>query len=178
MLLAFRLPILSRLFRPAGADWGVAIVSAAGTIALLGAAAVRRSSSFHLSPTDLILVGLALCSGACGFYGVRSWRRLWRAGRTPTERFIYDLGVRGYGAFMLLLSPVLVGIVMWPLTDPMHSPGGLLLIISCVFVAFMIGFPLWLWAGYACGLIMSGVLPYQEARPHPATDSSDLPPAA
>jgi hypothetical protein len=32
-----------------------------------------------------------------GWWTARTWRRLWRAGRSPWERLVYDFGVRGFG---------------------------------------------------------------------------------
>jgi len=32
-----------------------------------------------------------------GWWAARTWRQLWRAGRNPWERLVYDYGVRGSG---------------------------------------------------------------------------------
>jgi hypothetical protein len=32
-----------------------------------------------------------------GWWTARTWRRLWRMGRSPRERLVYDYGVRGFG---------------------------------------------------------------------------------
>lgn len=32
-----------------------------------------------------------------GWWTARTWRQLWRAGRSPWERLVYDYGVRGFG---------------------------------------------------------------------------------
>lgn len=177
MPLTFRFAPLSKLLRAPGADWVVAVIAAAGVAALLGGAVIRHSPSLHPSPADLTLLGLALWSGVSGFFGVRSWRRLWRAGRTPAERFVYDFGVRGYGALMLILTPLLVVIVMVGFVDPVRSSGAWLLVLACAFMALMTSFPLWLWGGYVFGSIMSGMLPYRESAPRAAKDTG-LPPAA
>jgi len=39
----------------------------------------------------------AVIFGIGGWWTARTWRQLWRAGRSPCERVVYDFGVRGFG---------------------------------------------------------------------------------
>jgi hypothetical protein len=57
-----------------------------------------------------MLVILASPFGIGAWWTVRTWRRLWRCGRTRRERLIYDYGVRGYGVVMAI---AIICIVAW-----------------------------------------------------------------
>jgi hypothetical protein len=172
MVLGFRFARLSRIFRTDGADWAVGIVGAAGAAALLGADLVLRTGVFQLAMADTLVV---IWCGLSGFFGVRSWRRLWRAGRTPPERVVYDLGVRSFGATMLLIAPVIAGGVMWHILNAAHESGAWMAAFVCAILSVLVTFPLSLWLGFAWGSMMSRVGWYGETQPG---NRSGLPPAA
>jgi hypothetical protein len=43
-----------------------------------------------------------------GWWSARTWRQLWRAGRSPWERLVYDYGVRGFGLYMAVAITVIL----------------------------------------------------------------------
>jgi hypothetical protein len=52
----------------------------------------------------------AVIFGVGGWWTARTWRKLWRAGRSQWERLVYDYGVRGSG-FGTAVG--LVAIITW-----------------------------------------------------------------
>ena len=75
--------------------------------------------------------------------------RLWRRGRTPWARLVYHFGVRGVGLLGGVFSSVLFSYLRAP---GEYSPSVLALqAVAC----FLIGLPLWLWAGYWWGRMMA-----------------------
>jgi hypothetical protein len=173
--LAFRFTAVSNIFRRKGADWAVGIISAVIFALLYGSAvALHSQPSVRLLKNGLPFLGFVACCGLSGFLGVRSWRRLWRAGRTSVERVVYDAGVRGVGASMLVATPVIVGGLIWSIADVVHDPGAWIILLVCAFMALMMSIPLWLWAGYIWGQMMTLMLPNDTASRGP----TGLPPAA
>ena len=160
MALAFRFTPVSNIFRRKGADWAVGIISASIFAFLYGSAVALHSyPNLRLLRNGLPFVGFVVCCGLSGFLGVRSWRRLWRAGRTSAERVVYDAGVRGVGAFMLVVTPVIVGGLIWSISDVAHDPGAWIIVLVCAFMALIMSIPLSLWVGYIWGQIMTLMLP-------------------
>jgi hypothetical protein len=104
---------------------------------------------FHTRTILLPVYGL-FC-GLCGWLGVKSWRRLWRSGRNLAERAIYDEGVRGFGALMLIGFPLLMGAWLSIAESGANDPNAWRLVLACVFVLFPVGLPLFLWAGFIWG---------------------------
>src|SRR6266446_9266488 len=173
MALPFRAERLSNFLRMPGADWAIALFGGVGTAFLLGLAVWRRNpeafDSSYSKHAPLLLSGL--WCGISGWLGVRSWRRLWRSGRTPQERMIYDRGVRGWGAVMLIAMPLLVGLVVWSVADTYTDPNAWLLILACVFMGFLAGLPVFLWGGYILGSFAAS-----NRFPADHNEPKDLPP--
>jgi hypothetical protein len=172
MRLVFRFPRLGRLFRSNGADWTIGLFAAAGAAALLGGEHLWRGGAMRLTWADSVVV---LWCGVSGFCGVRAWRRLWRSGRTPTERFVYDFGVRGFGAITILVAPVVAGSVIWRMLSATHDPAAWLAALVCAILSVVVTWPLALWLGFVWGSMMSGAGWCRERR---AADRNGLPPAA
>lgn len=171
-VLVFRFARLSEIFRTRGADWVFGILGAAGAAALLGADHFLRWGVFRLTPPDWLI--LVWC-GLSGFFGVRSWRRLWRTGRTPAERVVYDLGVRRFGAIMFWVGPVVAGSILWRMLNATHQSNAWVAAFVSAILCLIVTFPLSLWLGFAWGSIMSRVGWYAEPR---AGNGNGLPPAA
>ena len=172
-----RLQILSRLLRTRGADLGVALLGALGSGGLLVLAAWQRNPNrFGPSHADVTLpVSIGVICGVCAFLGVRSWRRLWRSGRTPLERSSYDLGVRRFGITIVAASPLIGVFVILALGADTRSPGTWTLLACVAFMALSVALPLGLWGGYLLGWARAGAI----GSANDAHDGAnvDLPPA-
>jgi len=79
----------------------VSVVAAASVVALL-----LRESGINCTWLDLKKVVMtrwrffamfAVIFAVGGWWTARTWRQLWRTGRSRWERLVYDYGVRGYG---------------------------------------------------------------------------------
>jgi hypothetical protein len=82
---------------------------------------------------------------------------------------VYDRGVRGWGARMLVIMPLLMGILVWVITADANAG---LLILACVLMGFVTGLPVFLWSGYILGsLAASNRFPTERNEPR------DLPPS-
>jgi hypothetical protein len=152
MQLVFQFQRLSRIFRVTGADWTIGVGAAAGAAALLGGEHLLRGSGMRLTWADWVVV---LWCGLSGFCGVRSWRRLWRRGRTASERFMYDLGVRGFGVIAILVAPVVAGSVIWRILHAVHDPAAWIAALVCAILSLIVTWPLALWLGFLWGSMMS-----------------------
>lgn len=174
--ITMRLQSLSRLLRTRGADWSVALLGAIGSGGLLVLAAWQRSPGrfgpSHADVTLPVIIG-AIC-GVCAFLGVRSWRRLWRSGRTPRERSAYDLGVRRIGITMVAASPLIGVFVILALGADTRSPGTWTLLVCVAFMALSVALPLGLWGGYLLGYARAGAIGPAHDAEREATH--DLPP--
>jgi hypothetical protein len=169
----FRLHWLSRLLRTPGADWVMGIVGIVGIVTWFEMLNnLHADHEFELSRPDAGIAFMMIYFGLAGFLGVRSWRRLWRAGRTRLERTVYDDGVRGFGAFMMMLSPFIVLLVL--LTNGMSQdrPSFLLALGFSILLGVVVG-PLWLWAGFIGGHYMAGYVGISDSE----GAFTDLPPA-
>jgi hypothetical protein len=152
------------LFRSNGAAWAVGVLTATGAAALLGGDHVLRGGAMHLAWADWLVV---LWCGLSGFYGVRSSRRLWRTGRTPAERFVYDLGVRGFGVIPILVAPFVAGSVIWRTLKAANDPAAWMAALVCAILSVIVTWPISLWLGFVWGSMMS------RARWHAETGAGD-----
>jgi hypothetical protein len=168
---------LSKLLRAPGADWIVAIISVLGTAFLLGLATWRRNPAIFAGPysTYTPLVALSLFCGVFGWFGVKTWRKLWRSGRTPLERIVYDRGVRGFGAMMIIALPIVGGAVALALAGNSQDPAVWMFVAASIFMAIPLSLPMGLWAGYAWGWIHAGALSQGNDDTN-AKSEEDLPP--
>jgi len=106
----------------------------------------------HLSLIDILVraAGLVLITSPFGigaWWTVRTWKRLWRCGRTPHERLIYDFGVRGYGVGMAAAIICLITWLGW--TTDANSLGSMAILGALAGVFF--GVPVSLNMGYFWG---------------------------
>jgi hypothetical protein len=124
----------------------------------------------RLAWADWVVV---LWCGLSGFFGVRAWRRLWRSGRTPAERFVYDFGVRGFGAIAILAAPVVAGSVIWRILHVAHDAAAWMAALVCAILSLIVTWPLALWLGFFWGSMMSGAGLHRERG-----DGDGLPPPA
>jgi hypothetical protein len=82
---------------------------------------------------------------------------------------IYDRGVRGWGAFMLITAPLLLAAFV-AASAPQRDLSTGLLVLSSVLMGYVAGMPFFLWAGYVMGsLIASNRFPKHR-------EANDLPP--
>ena len=176
MIVSFRFAPVTKLLNRPGADWALGIAAALGTLILIGGAVLLHArGEFHLRTSDALLLLLAALCGACGFAGVRSWRRLWRAGRSRSEQITYDLGVRACGPLMFFLLGAMGGFLAWIGVGKAYDAGARMFVCGGAFMSFMIGLPLSLWAGFLWGSFMSGVVA-DAGVPAAGIRHDDLPP--
>jgi hypothetical protein len=97
----FHLLAIDRFVRSSHAVPILALVAAASIVALL-----LTESGINGTWADFQHVVLtrwrffalfAVIFTVGGWWTARTWRQLWRAGRSPWERLVYDSGVRGFG---------------------------------------------------------------------------------
>jgi hypothetical protein len=85
----------------------------------------------------VMFFGTIYAAGA--WWTVRTWRRLWRRGRTKWERLIYDSGVRSFGVFMAFTIILVCTFLGWS-TDQGRLFGPMMMfgLLSSVFFAFAV----------------------------------------
>jgi hypothetical protein len=97
----FHLLAIDRCMRSSHAVLILAFVAASSVVALLLA-----ESGINWAWPDFQLVVItrwrffalfAVIFAAGGWWTARTWRQLWRTGRSRWERLVYDFGVRGFG---------------------------------------------------------------------------------
>jgi len=148
----FRLPRLDTVFRSNGADRAFGVIAAGAAAALLGTDHLLRGGAMRLTWPDWVVV---IWCGLSGFFGVRAWRRLWRHGRTPAERFVYDLGVRGLGGITVLVAPLVAGSVIWRMLASAHDSAAWMAALVCAILSLIVTWPLSLWVGFVWGSMMA-----------------------
>lgn len=96
----------------------------------------------------LLLAGFCILEVGFAAFGVWTWRRLWREGSSPYDRFVYRYGVRCFGiAAWILMS------ILFPGLDSQGANAHVVLEV----LAFAIpAFPISLWAGYWWGRWVTG----------------------
>ena len=105
-------------------------------------------------PTSVALALFAIGAALTLVLGIWTWRRLWRHPITDAySTLVYRHGVRGFGVLMFLSMTFVVPLFEAdsPLGPAVASPrfwGDFVL-------RAVIGFPLWLWAGYWWGRLMA-----------------------
>ena len=172
---SFRAERISRLMRMKGADWALGFGSAICALILLLSA--HTESPFVFRPIDSLALGLSLLCGLSGWFGVRSWRKLWRRGRTRPERLVYDYGVRGWGVMILIATPLIVAFVLLGESHSLRDRYTWRIVITSVVIVVPIALPLCLWGGYAWGLLVGGKSRDPLAEPS-GENQDELPPAA
>jgi hypothetical protein len=80
-----------------------------------------------------------------GWWTARTWRQLWRRGRSHWERLVYDFGVRGFGFAMAVSLVVIVAWLGWTadsgaIFGPMMLAGALAGLFFGVPVALHMGY--------------------------------------
>jgi hypothetical protein len=83
-----------------------------------------------------------------GWWTARTWRQLWRAGRSPWERLVYDYGVRGFGFSTAVGLTAIITWLGWAtdsagLFGPMMTAG--------LLAGLFFGTPVALYLGYFWG---------------------------
>jgi hypothetical protein len=120
----------------------------------------------HFSLVDILYraAGLAVITSPFGigaWWTVRTWKRLWRCGRTPRERLIYDFGVRGYGVGMAAAISCLVTWLGWTTDANSFGPIAILGALASIFF----GVPVSLNMGYFWGSAFAKVYGMQADLP-------------
>lgn len=97
----FNLLAIDRFMRSSHAVPILALVAATSIVVLLPKESGTNGtwSSFqHVVMTRWRFFAMfAVIFAIGGWWTARTWRQLWRAGRSPWERLAYDSGVRGFG---------------------------------------------------------------------------------
>lgn len=94
----------------------------------------------------LVVFGLLFAIG--GWWTVRTWRRLWRRGRSPWEHIVYDYGVRGFGFGLATALIVIFALIDWKSES---GPPDELLAAGGALAAIFFGTPVALNLGYFWG---------------------------
>ena len=86
--------------------------------------------------------------------GVWSWRRLWRPGRTPWERIVYNHGVKRFGLAIWVGLALLPPAIEW-------GPLRVVNVFTTAYVleaavSALVTLPVALWGGYLWGRAMAG----------------------
>jgi hypothetical protein len=89
-----------------------------------------------------------------GWWTVRTWRQLWRCGRSPWERLVFDTGVRGAGCMNAICVIAILGWLGWK--EDSGAPFGPLMIGGAVTGLFF-GAPVCLHLGYFFGRSFASV---------------------
>jgi hypothetical protein len=110
----------------------------------------------HAIRDRALLLGLFAATFAIGgWWTVRTWRRLWRRGRSSRERLMYDYGVRTFGCFTAVSQFLIITWLGWvsdsgTLFGPLMTGGA----IAAVFF----GVPVSLHLGYSWGRAFAAVV--------------------
>jgi hypothetical protein len=145
----FEMRLIDRFMRAPHAELGGAAIGALVSSATLVAYS-DLPSNLHLLMRELrgravLFEVFAVIFAIGGWWSVRTWRRLWRRGRSARERLIYDYGVRSMG--VLVAAYIIVGITWlgWK-TDsgaffgPLMSGGAIAAVFFGVPVGLNFGF--------------------------------------
>jgi hypothetical protein len=118
----------------------------------LTAAQLTRAVQAFVSAFDTLdlanLHWAAVIFAIGGWWAARTWRQLWRAGRSPWERLVYDYGVRGFGFSTAVGLTAIITWLGWAtdsngLFGPMMTAG--------LLAGLFFGTPVALYLGYFWG---------------------------
>lgn len=170
-MLAQRLDHMMRA--PHAASLG-ALVSALCAIAaiLIARQALGRAPLPLTAPRLLFFLALALLFAGAGVATVHTWRRLWRRGRDPWEQTVYDRGVRGFGASMAILSPVIAIASTLSSSSERNATGFSGAVAVGLVLGVLFGTPVALWGGYWWGRGLASTFGLSRTVRRP----NDLPP--
>jgi hypothetical protein len=105
--------------------------------------------------TRVVVLGAITSPFALGaWWTVRTWKRLWRYGRSPWERAVYDYGVRFIGIFTAV-SQVLIFTWLGWISDSGVFVGPLMM--GGTLAALFIGVPVSLHFGYFMGRTLATI---------------------
>jgi len=80
-----------------------------------------------------------------GWWTARTWRQLWRAGRSPWERLVYDYGVRGVGFSTAVGLTAIIAWLGWATdSDGLFGP----MMTAGLLTGLFFGTPVALYFGY------------------------------
>jgi hypothetical protein len=88
------------------------------------------------------------------WWTVRTWKRLWRCGRTPRERLTYDRGVRGYGLGKAVAIFCIVTWLGWTTDVTLFGP----MMMAEALASIFFGVPISLNMGYFWGSIFATIV--------------------
>jgi len=155
----FEVRLIDRLMcAPHAEPIGAAIGACISFITLLvygGTTGLDLRQLLHTVRNRAAILGLfAVIFAIGGWWTVHTWRQLWRRGRSPRERLIYDYGVRGFG-FSTAVS--LFFIITW--LGWMNDSGTLFgsLMTGGAIAALFFGVPVSLHLGYFWGRALAAV---------------------
>jgi hypothetical protein len=148
----FHLLAIDRFMRSSHAVATLALVAATSIVALLLSESGTNSTwtDFqHIVVTRWRFFALfAVIFAVGGWWTARTWRQLWRAGRSPWERLVYDFGVRGFGFSTAVAITAIVTRLGWA-TDSVGLFGPMM--IAGVLAGLFFGTPVALHLGYFWG---------------------------
>jgi hypothetical protein len=148
----FHLLAIDRLMRSSHAVPILAVVAAVSIVALLLTESGIKGTWHdfqHVVMTRwrfFALFGVIFAVG--GWWTVRTWRQLWRAGRSRWERVVYDYGVRGFGFSTAVALTAIITRLGWA-TDSAGLFGPMMLL--GLFAGLFFGTPVALHLGYIWG---------------------------
>jgi hypothetical protein len=143
--LGFELRSIDRFMRSRHADL---IAGALGACISLMVSLKYGGADFNIHDVLPLVVFVAYFAMG-GWWTVRTWRLLWRRGRSSWERIVYDHGVRAFGFLTAICLFLVITCLGWivdsgGITFGRHMMGGVL-------VAVFFGIPVSLYFGQFCG---------------------------
>ena len=155
----FHLLAIDRFMRSSHAVPIVALVAAASIVALLltesGIDGTWHDFKHVVMTRWKFFALFAVIFAVGGWWTARTWRQLWRAGRSPWERLVFDRGVRGFG---LQTGISLIAIIAWvgwrEDSDGMFGP----MMIGGALAGLFFGVPVALHMGYFWGMNVARVI--------------------
>ena len=155
----FKAGPIDRFMRLPHADYILAAIAFG-----LCSAMILSSSSVHVNGSDFLhvistrwkfVVIFSLILAVGGWWTARTWRQLWRCGRSAWERLVYDYGVRLFG-FSTAISIIVIASWLGSTADSGTLFGPMMILGALAGVFF--GVPVALHLGYFWGSIFAAIV--------------------
>jgi hypothetical protein len=146
--LGFELRSIDRIMRSRHADLIVGAVAAAISLVIslkYSGADLNIHDLWHVLPLAVFVAYFAMG----GWWTVRTWRLLWRRGRSTWERIVYDHGVRVFGFLTAICLFLVITWLGWIVDSGGISFGRRMM--GGVLTAVFFGIPVSLYFGQFCG---------------------------
>jgi hypothetical protein len=134
----------------------VAAAVSVATLLIYGGAGPDLRQLSHLIRTRIFLLGVfAAIFAIGGWWTVRTWKQLWRYGRSPWERAVYDYGVRFVGIYIAVGQLLILTWLGW-ISDARTLFGPLM--VGGAIAALFFGVAVSLHFGYFVGRALATVV--------------------